>query len=619
MNKKMESQKLILIADNSPTNIAIFQNLLEAKGYKTVSVNDGFTALTAITENKPDVVAFSSTLSVYDGFQMARILSTSKQFCTIPIVVFAFENTSVYDFWTKNTGTDIFCPLKDNNLEKLCESIENALKIDKTDRKKQLEVATPVRPKDILKQSYSRDLFDLYVTRTTLEAGMYLRDMDTLVKKMIKLLSGICGYDATCLIINDHIVNEYFDISEELSESEKKDFFTVSEADFKTFVMNNRPYETKKIAIVPGNIVARTDYNFQKSNSLKLQSYTCFKLETSLFLGSLHIGHTQADYFNGRIQERCIVFVEKLTQLLEQLLYIQRIDRAEKTMKKAFSRFVPEQMINDLVKTGNAYNDTLGENRKVAILICDIRNFTDISELNDPEIVVAFLNHYFSIMCEVIKKHGGTIDKFMGDAIMALFGATVSYKDNTRRAVESAIEMRQKLLTIDTSKLTFPAGIKFDMGIGIHYGNVIVGSIGSKDKSDFTVIGDTVNLTSRIESLNKQYGTKILITDSVYKSLDSHFSIRQIDQVKVKGKSNSVKIYSIENPLKKFPDEYLDNYKKALNAYTIGGWRLAAEYFEKALYSLPEESVANVLYNRCKEYIKKPPKNWDGAVKLTTK
>jgi len=610
-------KKTILLADESPTNTAIFEAHLKTKGYQTISVHDGFSAIASLSKNNFDTVVFSTTLPVYDGFQLARILATSKSLKTIPVVVYAFENSSVYNFWKENTKTDIFCALEDGNPEKLYTAIEQALSIDKTHNKEKIPTLTKLSASDLLDQSYTRDLFDLYLTRTTLEAGIYLNDRDTLIVKMIKLLSGICGYDAVCLIIKENTVYEYSDILEELDQSEKKDFFTVAHSDFKTKSMNNRHYEVKKTTIKPSNIISRT--NKKNTFKLKLQSYQCFELFTDHFLGTLHIAHTQQDYFTGRVQERCTVYVEKLTQILHQLLYTQTLVKAEKTMKKAFSRFVPEQIIDNLIKTDNAYNDTLGENRKVAILISDIRNFTNISELNPPETVVAFLNHYFSIMCDIIKKHGGTIDKFIGDGMLALFGATVSYTDNTQRAVEAALEMKQKIANIDISDLIFPPGINFNIGIGIHYGNVIVGSIGSKDKSDYTVIGDTVNLTSRIESLNKQYGTNIIITDSVYQTIDHNFTLRLLDHVKVKGKSKSVKIYSIESFTDSFPPDYIKNYQKGLDTYMIGGWQLAISYFDKALKSVPEDCAAKLLRNRCQQFLKNPPTMWDGAVSLTAK
>ena len=269
--------------------------------------------------------------------------------------------------------------------------------------------------------------------------------------------------------------------------------------------------------------------------------------------------------------------------LVEHAISLKKKIKFEKNIRRAFSRFVPEQIIDDLVN-GSAQSDkvNVGEKRDVAILFSDIRSFTSISELNKPETIVAFLNRYFTTMCTIIKKHGGTIDKFIGDAIMALFGAPVSYEDNARRAVAAAYEMREALPTVPLEDLILPEGMNFNIGIGIHYGDVIVGSIGSSDKTDYSVIGDNVNLASRMEGLTKTYGSMILVTDAVKKDIykttggNGDFEFRYLDDVKVKGK-------------------------------------------EKALAELPDDKAANLMLERCIEFEKNPPENWDGAITFHTK
>jgi class 3 adenylate cyclase len=140
-------------------------------------------------------------------------------------------------------------------------------------------------------------------------------------------------------------------------------------------------------------------------------------------------------------------------------------------------------------------------------------------------------------MVDIIKKHGGTIDKFIGDAIMAEFGTPVSYEDNCKRAVSAAYEMRDALSSVELGDLVMPEGMTFNIGIGIHYGDVIVGSIGSKDKVDYSVIGDNVNLASRLEGLTKTYGVQIVVSDSVRKDAgEDSFFFRHLDDVRVKGK-----------------------------------------------------------------------------------
>ena len=302
---------------------------------------------------------------------------------------------------------------------------------------------------------------------------------------------------------------------------------------------------------------------------------------------------------------------------LEQALYYKRASFTEQRLRRAFSRFVPEEVIDRLTEDAASEAESINEKRKVAVLICDIRNFTSISERNKPENVVSFLNEYFKKMVEVIKKHGGAIDKFMGDAIMALFGTPVSYEDNARRAVDAALEMQSLVPGISCSNLFIPEGMNFNVGIGIHYGDVIVGSIGCAEKSDYTVIGDTVNLASRLEGLTKFYGAGIIISGAVKNELNRKYNLLHLDTVKVKGKSVGVQIYRVdENALNA---DYVQCYKKALDLYTNGAWNLAASYFERAQQLLPADKSASKMYERCLEFISNPPLNWDGAYSLNTK
>ena len=310
-----------------------------------------------------------------------------------------------------------------------------------------------------------------------------------------------------------------------------------------------------------------------------------------------------------------------MTRILESTIRMKRKIKFERNIRKAFSRFVPEQIIDELVDGAETEAKVgVGEKRDVAILFCDIRSFTNISECNKPETVVGFLNRYFTAMCTIIKKHGGTVDKFMGDAIMAIFGAPVSYEDNARRALAAAYEMRETIDKIPLDDLILPQGMKFKAGIGIHYGDVIVGSIGSADKTDYSVIGDNVNLGSRIEGLTKTYGTMILVSGAVKDQIKSNeFIYRHLDNVKVKGKEKPVPIYAVDRSIDDFTSKYREYYDKALGLYTKGVWNLAKEYFQKALDECETDMAAKLMVERCDEFIVRPPVNWDGAIAYNTK
>ena len=149
---------------------------------------------------------------------------------------------------------------------------------------------------------------------------------------------------------------------------------------------------------------------------------------------------------------------------------------------------------------------------------------------------------------------------------MAEFGTPVSYEDNCRRAVAAAYEMRDALPTVELGDLVMPDGMTFNIGIGIHYGDVIVGSIGSKDKTDYSVIGDNVNLASRLEGLTKTYGSQILVSESVRLDAgEDAFCFRHLDDVRVKGKKNAVPIYAVDRSETEFPASYKDAYIKGMD------------------------------------------------------
>ena len=207
---------------------------------------------------------------------------------------------------------------------------------------------------------------------------------------------------------------------------------------------------------------------------------------------------------------------------------------------------------------------------------------------------------------------------------MALFGAPVSYEDNTRRVVAAAYEMREALASVPLGDLILPSGMKFDIGIGINYGDLTVGSLGSKDRTSYTVIGDNVNLASRLEGLTKTYGSMILVSDSVKRDIEENlqcdtFIFRHLDDVRVKGKSTPVPIYGVDRSIEEFSPKYRDCYKKGFSLYRQGIFNLAKEYFEKCLLEVKDDKAAKLMKERCADFIANPPENWDGAIKFTTK
>ena len=217
-------------------------------------------------------------------------------------------------------------------------------------------------------------------------------------------------------------------------------------------------------------------------------------------------------------------------------------------IKDTFGRYVSKQVAEAIL---NGRLELGGERKRATVLISDIRNFTAISEKFPPEEVVDFLNEYFSEMVSVVIKYEGTLDKFIGDALLAVFGAPIAHADDAKRAVFAALEMQEKLKEFNKKRVKKGKN-EIRIGVAVHTGNLVAGNIGSEVRMEYTVIGDTVNLTSRLEPLNKQFGTQILISESTYSEVKDDIEVREIPAVELRGKEEKVKVYDVLRKKSKF-------------------------------------------------------------------
>ncbi len=292
----------------------------------------------------------------------------------------------------------------------------------------------------------------------------------------------------------------------------------------------------------------------------------------------------------------------------------------EANTKTLMERYLPPQLVNELYNK-NANIEPGGKNQIVTILFSDIRNFTSISEKISASEVVSFLNLYLSKMTEVIYSQNGTIDKFIGDAILTIFGAPIQNEDDSIRAIHTALNMQKNLKNLNKEKLFFEKEIK--MGIGIHTGEVIAGNIGSDKRLDYTIIGDNVNLCSRIESLTKFYPCSILISESTLQSIQNlskdEFLIREVDTVIVKGKTKPIKLFEVldySNELEKEKIENLINeFTNGLNFYKEKKFNESLNIFSKLTY----DELSKFYIERIKGFQKNPPLEWNGVYTLDHK
>jgi len=264
----------------------------------------------------------------------------------------------------------------------------------------------------------------------------------------------------------------------------------------------------------------------------------------------------------------------------------------------------------DMLKLG-------GEKRILTVMFLDLENFTTLSESLPPEKVVEIINTYFDALTTVIMDHGGTVDKFEGDAIMALYGAPVNVEDHALRACKSALALRAKIEEINQK-----TGQKLNLRIGIATGEAIVGNMGSKTRFDYTAMGDTVNTASRLEGGNKFYGTRILVNAEAFGASQSVLAMRRIDRVRLKGKENPLDIYEVMGMAAELNDEgklLINEWHQALEYYRNQQWDEVEKRMNAFLLKAPGDGPTQAYLARIKLLRQNPPEGWDAVWKFDSK
>ncbi len=292
--------------------------------------------------------------------------------------------------------------------------------------------------------------------------------------------------------------------------------------------------------------------------------------------------------------------------------------KKEAKIRHIFQKFVPQELIDRFFR--NPEEMLVGENRELAVLFSDIRSFTTISEAMRPDDLVNSLNRYFSTMVDIIMARHGVIDKYIGDAIMAFFGAPVSHADDAASSVLAALEMTEALDAFNRGQLA--AGKpEFKIGIGINYGVVTVGNIGCDKKMDYTVIGDMVNLASRLEGLTKPYRQPLIFSEFLYDKVRDEFPCRILDLVAVKGKTKGVRIYTARRAVTPVEAKAWAVHEEAMAMYLARRFREASIMFRSVTDELgPDDYASAMMAERCGRYaVEPPPDDWDGVEVLHSK
>jgi adenylate cyclase len=304
---------------------------------------------------------------------------------------------------------------------------------------------------------------------------------------------------------------------------------------------------------------------------------------------------------------------------------VGREEERSREIRRTFEHFVAKPVVEQMLRRPGDVQ-LGGERREITVLFSDIRGFTNLSEKRQPQEVMTLLNEYFTPMTQSVLDAGGTLDKFMGDAVMALFGAPLDQPDHAHWACRAALAMRRDLVRLNAgwqARGTLGPGQKIGIGIGLNSGPVAVGNVGSNQVFGYTAIGDNVNLGSRLEGLNKKYGTEAIVSEATAQAARSVFLFRELDCVRVKGKKEPVAIFELVGEIAQATDrdrQRAERSAEGLAAYRARDFAAAEAVFAALVEQDVEDHAAALLLVRCRRLQAEPPgPEWDGVDTLTEK
>ncbi len=296
-------------------------------------------------------------------------------------------------------------------------------------------------------------------------------------------------------------------------------------------------------------------------------------------------------------------------------------EKEKRFIKGAFSQYLAPTVVEQVVKNPELLQ--LGGVRKVLTgFFSDVAGFSTISENLTPEQLTSLLNEYLTEMTDIIMKYEGTVDKFEGDAIIAFFGAPISFEDHARRACLASLDMQKRLAEM---RVVWKEQGRHEltMRIGLNTGPMVVGNMGSQTRMDYTMMGDSVNLAARLEGVNKQYGTHTMISQFTYEFVKDAVEVRELDRIRVMGKAEPVTIYELigkANELSPKMEAILPLFKEGLSCYRAREWEKGIGFFEKVLALDENDGPSKTYLLRCQAYLTtSPPDDWDGVYSMTSK
>jgi class 3 adenylate cyclase/CheY-like chemotaxis protein len=622
-------KKRVLIFEDSDIFADMLLEFLNGEGYETGRAENGLEGTKMVYSFLPELIISDVEMPLFKGYQSTRLLKNRPTTRGIPIIMFTTLGESKDKFWGEHAGADFYIEKSPENFEQLSKQVKRLLH------------ETPPVDYELIKREGRRitdnslietvnSLLDNKLFQTTLigmlaELSAKASSLDETVKGVFALLNNVCQSEICSIMImdTDNSLVVYSANNAGYTQNIADDFKNITIADFNTRFSDYKVTSTEASDFFPAG-----------EKDKRIESYIMIPLACSgEEYATVHIGTSIKEYFSHVILENINVFLSAAAPVIANALRLRQMDILQKKTRAAFARYVPIDVMDEIIKK-SAAQISHSETRVVSILFSDIRGFTTISENTQAQELVNFLNAYFAKMGNEIIAEGGNIDKFIGDAIMAIFGAPKTLENAAANAVRAALRMAKALSSLDTSGITLPeAG--FGTGIGINCGECVVGNIGFQDKLDYTVIGDTVNLAARLEGVTKYYQQPIIVSEYVYEAAKDHFIFRKADSVRVKGKDQPVALYSVYAAYRDEADaalpaslvidrEALDQYNKGLKLFAMREWETAKQYFGKALEiagrSGSGDYLSSMYLGRIEEYLANaPPPDWDGTITMTEK
>jgi len=627
--------KRILVIEDSDIFADLLLGLFDSSQYIVQRAANGFEGIKNVYSFLPHIIITDIDMPIFKGYQVTRVLKSRKNTKSIPIIMFTALDESKDKFWGSEAGADAYVVKSPDNFKSLLEitekMISSSLEIDFTAIEREGKKITDNSIIEIVNNILDNKLFQTTIIGQLAQLSAKIYSIELVIKEIFNLLEKVCASELISLMISrdNGIQNIYTANTSGFTKEIVDNFLKICDSDFSK-VFTDETFSEKK----------ERYFSDPGTNNKNITSYIFIPLKIAgINFATLHIANTINDYFSASIMENINLFSGAATPVIANSLSMNELRELQSNTRTAFARYVPADVMDEII-SNTVRKASVSESRNITVLFSDIRDFTEISEHSDAQIVVDFLNTYFAKMGSEIISEGGHIDKFIGDAIMAVFGAFQTNEYSPSNSIKAALKMLAAMEMINNAG-TKISDDKIEIGIGINCGSCILGNIGFQNKMDYTIIGDTVNLASRVESLTKIYHHPLIITEFLYDETKDNFLFRKIDNVLVKGKKKPVGIYAVysgfygEDGKKLRSGETIDiipvsnlfinrdtltNYNKGLQLFYMREWKLAQEYFLKALETDNNDFLSKMYVERTREFEKDPPgKDWNGVVTLSEK